>query len=121
MLKNLLLAAAVTAALVLGATAPQPAQAGAQQLAPTFGTLSAESGVIEVRRRRARDIALAIGAIALFSGIVITAQRAQQEAALEDAWERCALEYHSLDEYGYYTTFGGHRRLCPYLRPYAGH
>lgn len=121
MLKHFTLALTVAAALALGATAPGPAQAGALHLSSALGNLSAESDVIDVRRhrRRARDIAIGIGVGALILGGIAAAERRRMEDELEEAWYRCEMRFQSLREDGTYTTFGGERRLCPYLEPYV--
>ncbi len=38
-------------------------------------------------------------------------------SAAEDAIDRCEARYRSFEpDTGYYTTYGGEQRLCPYLR-----
>ena len=44
-------------------------------------------------------------------------QRGLSEGSARSAMDRCAQSYRSLEwDTGLYTTYGGEKRLCPYLR-----
>jgi hypothetical protein len=123
------MAAAVAALFALGTSATTPAHAlpnGVQTAKPAIqsGQLLHEVRNRDWRRRHYRrhrrdydDWGLNPGAfIALgIAGALI--ERGMSEDRVGGAMERCASEYRSFEyETGLYTTYGGEKRVCPYLR-----
>lgn len=92
------------------------AQAGVS-LAPLGATkpLPVESHVQQVRSRAGAFF----GGLALGALLAYGLSRAEAEARLDEEWrwEKCARRYRSFEwDTGLYTTYGGEKRLCPYLR-----
>ncbi len=68
-------------------------------------------------RRRAFGTGLAVGIIGALIAQGMSESEARSRYEEEWRWERCAEEFRSFEwDTGMYTTFGGDRRLCPYLR-----
>ena len=119
----------LTAGALVLATTMAPVQAApAGGFAPAAFVASGVNGsdVVQVRRsrghwhrhRRGRNIGVGIGIGVL--GAIIASEAYRSSPYYYDGGDprgACAQEYRSFEwNTGMYTTFGGERRLCPYLR-----
>jgi hypothetical protein len=118
----------LTAGALALATVAAPASAApiSSSFAPLTAQASEGSGVIEVRRgyhrghryhRRGGGAAVGIG-LGIIGGLIAAEALRSSPRYYEggDARELCAREFRSFEwNTGMYTTYGGERRVCPYL------
>ncbi len=81
--------------------------------------MEAPAGVDGVRVADAGDFGagVAVGVIGSLIAQGVAEERARRYRREEWRWRKCDREFRSFEwDTGMYTTYGGERRLCPYLR-----
>ncbi len=133
MLKVLLSAAVVAFGLAgfagTGAAAVAPDRVGspfgasvpsgemAQPLSRSEAKNAGEIKLAASGRRRAFGAGIAVGVIGSLIAQGVAESRAREIRDDEWRWEKCDRRFRSFEwDTGMYTTYGGERRLCPYLR-----
>ena len=99
-------------------SAMQIAPDGVAKLLPQAEVTAAEEVKVARRgRRRAFGAGVAVGVIGALIASGVAESRAREVYDEDWRWEKCAERFRSFEwDTGMYTTYGGDRRLCPYLR-----
>jgi len=111
---NSICAALLVAAGFASAAVAAPSQAPVSNL-----PVGVEAKTDGVRVADAGDFAagVAVGVIGSLIAQGVAEEKARQYRDEEWRWRKCDREFRSFEwDTGMYTTYGGQRRLCPYLR-----